>query len=650
MCLWYSKDTGMCLTAYVNADQAGCQDTRRSTSESVQFLGDKLVSWSFKKQKSTKEEIELETRQTSTTTKLPILKQENRNSFKPTAQITTNVDGSSTLLIPVPVTTEETAQNKNDVKARSMLLMALPNEHLLTFNQYKDAKTLFAAIQTRFGGNEATKKTQKTLLNAYGFKTSNTHVSSASTQVSTANLSDATVYAFLANQPNGSQLVHKDLVQIHKDDLEEMDLKWQLAFLSMRTKRKGVGFESYNVILPPSIGLFSLPKLDLSNSGIKEFQQPEFEGYRPKTSESVSKDTSNKVKESPDALLVKKAKAVNTARPKAVNTARPSPTVVNVVRVNQTTCLISVTSRNLIEDMLLLEEEQMVAELLMCDRKNNVLFTDTKCLVLFANFKLPDESQILLRVPRKHNMYRVDMKNIFPKEILTCLVAKATLDESMLWHRRLGHINFKNINKLVKDNLVRGSPLKHFKNDQTCFAYLKGKQHKAFCKSKIQNSISQPLFMLHMDLFGPTFVSSLMHKKYGLVVIDDYSRYTWVFFLETKDETTGILKKFITEIENLVDKKVKVIRCDNGTEFKNSVMNDFCAMKGLESKVTRECCFVVEIDAWIRGELTLSSLDVLQGLSFFFQMGFTLIMATLDGLDVGLLGYVIGENDCDDDG
>ncbi|GJU72187.1 putative ribonuclease H-like domain-containing protein [Tanacetum coccineum] len=81
-------------------------------------------------------------------------------------------------------------------------------------------------------------------------------------------------------------------------------------------------------------------------------------------------------------------------------------------------------------------------------------------------------------------MYSFDMKNIVPKESLTCLVAKATLDESMLWHRRLGHINFKNINKLVKDNLVRGLPLKLFENDQTCVACLKGKQHRASCKSK----------------------------------------------------------------------------------------------------------------------------------------------------------------------
>ncbi|GJU97714.1 putative ribonuclease H-like domain-containing protein [Tanacetum coccineum] len=178
-------------------------------------------------------------------------------------------------------------------------------------------------------------------------------------------------------------------------------------------------------------------------------------------------------------------------------------------------------------------------------------------------------------------MYSFDMKNIVPKESLTCLVAKATLDESMLWHRRLGHINFKNINKLVKDNLVRGLPTKRFENDQTCVACLKGKQHRASCKSKVLNPITKPLFMLHMDLFGPTFVSSLMHKKYCLVVTDDYSRFTWVFFLTTKDETSEILKNFIKEIENLVDKKVKIIRSDNGTEFKNKVMDDFCREKGI---------------------------------------------------------------------
>nr|GFB90010.1 ribonuclease H-like domain-containing protein [Tanacetum cinerariifolium] len=86
----------------------------------------------------------------------------------------------------------------------------------------------------------------------------------------------------------------------------------------------------------------------------------------------------------------------------------------------------------------------------MCDKQNNVLFTDTECIVLSSDFKLSDASQVLLRVPRENNMYNVNLKNIIPSGDLTCLFAKATLNESNLWHRRLGHVNFKTINKLVK--------------------------------------------------------------------------------------------------------------------------------------------------------------------------------------------------------
>ncbi|GJS25009.1 hypothetical protein Tco_0453641 [Tanacetum coccineum] len=346
---------------------------------------------------------------------------ENGNYFKPVTRTTTNADGTSTSTILGPVTTEEKAQNKNDVKARSMLLMALPKEHLLKFSQHKDANTLFEAIQGIFGGNDATKKTQKTLLKQITVTTSsssgsqnmafvstpgNTNkVNTANVQVSTA----STLISTTSTNDNSANLTNP-----YEDDLEEIDLKWQLALLSMRAKRslrnqesrprnqdsskrtvnvedtsfnamvaidgtgfdwsfmadeevptnlalmafsdsennevmfydqiavlkrdasfkdskinalniqieklkkekesnqikidnfvnasrildkligsqitdkgrKGVGFESYNVVAPLPTGLFAPPTIDLSSFGLKEFQQLEFEGYGTKVSDS----------------------------------------------------------------------------------------------------------------------------------------------------------------------------------------------------------------------------------------------------------------------------------------------------------------------------------------------------------------------------
>nr|GEV64261.1 putative ribonuclease H-like domain-containing protein [Tanacetum cinerariifolium] len=162
------------------------------------------------------------------------------------------------------------------------------------------------------------------------------------------------------------------------------------------------------------------------------------------------------------------------------------------------------------------------------------------------------------------------------------ITGKASIDEFNLWHRRLGHVNFKTMNKLVKENLIRGLPSKIFENYQTCVACQTGKQHKATCKAKLLNSISQPLQMLHMDLFAPTSVMSINHKKYCLVVTDDFSRFSWVFFLATKDETSKVLKSFITAIENQINMTVKVIRCDNRTKFKNRDLDEFCGMKWIK--------------------------------------------------------------------
>ncbi|GJV93042.1 putative ribonuclease H-like domain-containing protein [Tanacetum coccineum] len=416
-----------------------------------------------------------------------------------------------------------------------------------------------------------------------------------------------------ATYKRGLATIEEQLVTYRKNEVlfseEVAVLKREVACKDYEINVLKIGRESDTDKVKSVWGIMCIPhpnpliynrpkKLDLSYSGLDEFKDPEFKSYGSKDSKLESNivcDTkSDDSKENSDDSLIEFVKPKNHEKlvKKSVRFKKFDELCSFGEEHNGVEFLVKEHpgKGTLKTDNLDFEDVYFVNELKfnlfsvsqMCDKKNYVLFTDTECLVLSPNFKLPDENQILLKIPRKDNMYSFDMKNIVPKESLTCLVAKATLDESMLWHRRLGHINFKNINKLVKDNLVRGLPTKRFENDQTCVACLKGKQHRASCKSKVLNPITKPLFMLHMDLFGPTFVSSLMHKKYCLVVTDDYSRFTWVFFLTTKDETSEILKRFIKEIENLVDKKVKIIRSDNGTEFKNKVMDDFCREKGIK--------------------------------------------------------------------
>ncbi|GJS42853.1 putative ribonuclease H-like domain-containing protein [Tanacetum coccineum] len=214
---------------------------------------------------------------------------------------------------------------------------------------------------------------------------------------------------------------------------------------------------------------------------------------------------------------------------------------------------------------------------------NKVLFTDTDCLVLSEEFQLPDASQVVLRIPRKHDLYTFHISHLQPAQKVTCLVAKASLDESTRWHRRMAHVNFKTINKLAKEGLVDGLPLKVFTNEHNCVACNKGKQHKASYKHiSAVRFITDTLQLLHMDLFGPTNIRSIDQKYYSLVVTDDFSRFSWTFFLSTKDETFYVLKEFITLIENQLNKKVKGIRCDNGTEFKNAKLIELCGEKGIK--------------------------------------------------------------------
>ena len=130
-----------------------------------------------------------------------------------------------------------------------------------------------------------------------------------------------------------------------------------------------------------------------------------------------------------------------------------------------------------------------------------------------------------------------------------CFYSKASPDESWLWHKKLSHLNFKTMNSLVKRELVRGLIEMEFSPDGLCEACEKGKSKRASHKKKTMTDITEPLELLHMDLFGPVNVMSMSRKKYGLVIVDDYSRYTWVLFLHSKDEAPDIIIDHTNKIE-----------------------------------------------------------------------------------------------------
>ncbi|GJX42281.1 putative ribonuclease H-like domain-containing protein [Tanacetum coccineum] len=625
------------------------------------------------------------------------------------------------------------SERERERKARTTLLMALPEDHLAKFHKMTYAKEMWDAIKSRFGGNDIIKKIAKVYPEANNFELE-IHRAGVSTE-------DAN-QKFLRSLPSACcpQLDHEDLEQIDEYDLEEMDLKWQVAMISIRNRKKsftrrlnsGNKDGSKTVQKDDSKALVTIDGecVDWSN-------QSENEDYAVMACNSSDSDTETQPSESePQSSEIDTCESNISAEPSElvsepvvnesnvecqpkivipmrrgctelrtgiipVNTARASSTknfstarqsvnrqtvltstamkvntvkpIVNRVRpanvynkthspssrpFKKTTVLRTnfsnqklntakdyplfdvqdyphralknkgivdsgcsrhmtgnkaylaefqdfnggpvafggskgyITGKGKIktgkldfEDVCFVKELQhfnLFSVSQMCDKKNKVLFTDSECLVLSPEFKLPDENQVLLKIPRQNNMYSFNLENIVPSGGLACLIAKATTDESNKWHRRLGHVNFKNLNKLVKGNLVRGLPSKIFQNDHTCVACQKGKQHKASCKAKSVSSISHSLQLLHMDLFGPTSVRSLNHKTYCLVITDDFSRFSWVFFLRTKDETSGILKDFIRQIENQLNQKVKTIRSDNGTEFKNKDVIEFCGSKGIK--------------------------------------------------------------------
>jgi transposase InsO family protein len=151
-----------------------------------------------------------------------------------------------------------------------------------------------------------------------------------------------------------------------------------------------------------------------------------------------------------------------------------------------------------------------------------------------------------------------------------------------LWHRRLAHVGMKNLHKPLKGEHILGLTNVHFDKDRICSACQAGKQVGVHHPHKNIMTTDKPLELLHMDLFDPIAYISIGGSKYCLIIVDDYSRFTWVFFLHEKSQTQETLKRFLRRAQNEFGLRFKKIRSDNGTEFKNSQIEGFLEEEGIK--------------------------------------------------------------------
>ncbi|GJX17981.1 ribonuclease H-like domain-containing protein [Tanacetum coccineum] len=537
-------------------------------------------------------------------------------------------------------------------------------------------------------------KTTSRLLN----KRSKEHT--ANSPDSTANLSDATVYAFLANQPNGSQLVHEDLEQIHEDDLEEMDLKWQLALLSMRARRYFQRTGKKITINGSDTAGYDKSKVECFNCHkmghfARECRGPRNQDNRNRNQDSSRRtvnveETSSKAMVAIDGAGFDWSFMADEEVPTNMALMAFSDSEVYNDKTCTNTCLKSFETLKTQYDNLRIEfnksefnlatykrglasvEEQLVFykknEVMFCDQivvlKRDTSFKDSEINALKSEIeklkKEKESNQIkidkfknasksldkLIRSQISDNIKRVsnitpEFKGYGPKASKTVckdtsnevkktpdaplgkkLVSKKekqtifpTKIESVKQQEKPVRkpvkltgitIKGKRWNMTPRAVLMKTSlkPLNIARHVNTAYPKTIEKVYTAkpkavnTAKPKAVNtarSTSEVVNAVRANqvnaikasacwVWRPTKLNnaSITFKRQNYIDARGKSKFTWVFFLASKDETSGILKNFLTEIENLVDKKVKIIRCDNGTEFKNRVTNEFCEKKGIK--------------------------------------------------------------------
>nr|GEZ30199.1 retrovirus-related Pol polyprotein from transposon TNT 1-94 [Tanacetum cinerariifolium] len=200
---------------------------------------------------------------------------------------------------------------------------------------------------------------------------------------------------------------------------------------------------------------------------------------------------------------------------------------------------------------------------------------------------------LLLSKNKKHmssadcsiNLYTINLHEMASASPI-CLMARASSTKSWLWHQRLSHLNFDTINDHAKNDLFSGLPKFKYHKEYLCPSCVQGKSKRASHPPKPIPNSRQRLHLLHMDLCGPMRIASINGKWYVLVIVDDYSRYTWVHFLRSKDEAPEVIKTFIKRITVLLQSPVIIIRADNGTKFKNQTLKVYFDSVGISHQMS----------------------------------------------------------------
>src|ERR1044072_8308269 len=230
--------------------------------------------------------------------------------------------------------------------------------------------------------------------------------------------------------------------------------------------------------------------------------------------------------------------------------------------------------QTMIDDVLLVEglKHNLLSISQLSDKGYNIEFNSSNCII-----EKNDDTHAKLIGNRVNNIYMLSLDNV-PTHV-KCLVS--TNDDAWLWHRRIAHIHMDHLNKLVKHDLVMGLPKFKYVKDRLCVACQKGKQTKSSFKPKHIVSTERPLQLLHMDLFGPSRTKSMGGNLYALVIVDDFSRFTWTLFLAHKNDAFHSFIKFAKLDQNEKSLKIVSIRCDHGGEFQNDEFELFCEDHGI---------------------------------------------------------------------